>query len=386
MMVDSVFIKLVRKGAGVGPDYSLKISGRGTVIYEGFENVQVKGERKERIEREEIVKLLSEFKKADFFSLNDVYPVENSEGRSSCIIGISVTDKNGGNKIKNITHFHGDKNVPRKLLNLEEKIDKIVDSKKWVGDPSKVLQARNEPTSKQIESIVTKHEKTADFRKPSKPKSSFLSKKIVAVIALFVAFILVLFLVFQSGIINKILTDGEEVQSNKPPQIQIKSSRVAGYAPLVVFFDCSKDNLNGDLSYIWDFGDNNLSFKEKPAHVFTESGMYNVNLTVSNNNGATINDFLSINVKNSSFQSPKVEINYTSGSGYGLAPLSLSLMGNISGGMPPYDYYWDLGTGDISINKEITYVYKTKDKYIINLYVTDSNGFSGSDIATVTAV
>jgi len=59
MVFESIVIKLNRKGAGVGPDYSIKINGRGTLIYEGFENVKVKGERKEKIEKEKIVTLLS---------------------------------------------------------------------------------------------------------------------------------------------------------------------------------------------------------------------------------------------------------------------------------------------------------------------------------------
>ena len=378
MIADSVFIKLVRKGAGVGPDYSLKISGRGTVIYEGFENVEIKGERKEKIEKQKIVTLLSEFKKADFFSLNDVYPIESSDGRSSCIIGISVTDKNGGTKTKNITHFHGDKNVPRKLLNLEDKIDRIARSKKWVGDPSKVLQAKNEPSSKKVESIVTKHEKTADVRKPVEP--SFISKKLVAVIALFVIILLVLFFVFQSGIFNDIFTESKSNGNTiaVTASVEIVSNHLIGYSPLIVHFNGTTNNFDADLLYIWNFDGNNISYEKNPVHVFKNPGLYNVSLTVTNNKGTTIRDTFQINVKNST-SVINAGITLIPLLQTGFVPLNASFTSNIVGGNAPYDYYWDLGNGEISMDRNVNFTYITKGIYTVNLYVTDSDGYSSSD-------
>ena len=37
MLIDSLIIKLIREGAGIGPDYRLTIYGDGKVIYEGVE-------------------------------------------------------------------------------------------------------------------------------------------------------------------------------------------------------------------------------------------------------------------------------------------------------------------------------------------------------------
>ncbi len=39
-------------------------------------------------------------------------------------------------------------------------------------------------------------------------------------------------------------------------------------------------------TFDWDFGDGNTSTEENPVHIYNESGTYNVQLTVSNNNGS----------------------------------------------------------------------------------------------------
>ena len=381
MMVDSIFIKLIRKGAGVGPDYSLKISGKGILIYEGFENVDIKGERKEKIDQDKIIKLLSEFKKVDFFSLNDVYPVEDSDGRASCVIGVSITDRNGGTKTKNITHFHGDKNVPRRLLNLEEKIDRIADSKRWVGGPAQVLQTKNQPSSKKIESIVSKHEKSAEVRKVS---SSL--KKVIIGIALVLVLILVIFVVIQSGFIDNMFTNNSNKQIPQPAsELNIKTSHLAGYAPLVVLFNISVESFKGDLSYAWDFDDSARSYDRAPAHVFINPGIYNVTCLVSDSNGLNTSDNVQIRVNSKgASQILVIYMSIDPSTKSGVTPFNLSFSCIINNGIPPYDYYWDFGDGSSSIKSNVTHVFNSKGIFPVTLYVTDSIGDSSSDMTFIT--
>ena len=40
-------------------------------------------------------------------------------------------------------------------------------------------------------------------------------------------------------------------------------------------------------NYTWDFGDGNTSYEENPVHSYNSSGLFNVTLTVTDNNGAT---------------------------------------------------------------------------------------------------
>jgi hypothetical protein len=63
MFIDSVIIKLIKKGGGYKPDYSLTIYGHGALEYNGNNNVKIKGKIEEKLDKESVTYLLSEFKK-----------------------------------------------------------------------------------------------------------------------------------------------------------------------------------------------------------------------------------------------------------------------------------------------------------------------------------
>src|SRR5918994_1065450 len=54
-------------------DYLVTISADGTVNYEGYANVKVKGKAKTQIPREKVQLLVAAFVKAKYFSLRDSY-------------------------------------------------------------------------------------------------------------------------------------------------------------------------------------------------------------------------------------------------------------------------------------------------------------------------
>ncbi len=56
-----------------------------------------------------------------------------------------------------------------------------------------------------------------------------------------------------------------------------------------VNFNCGSINYS---SYLWDFGDGNISNSKDPFHVYNDSGIYNVSLTVTDVNGCTNNYIL----------------------------------------------------------------------------------------------
>jgi len=55
----------------------------------------------------------------------------------------------------------------------------------------------------------------------------------------------------------------------------------------VTFTDTSSDSDGNITSWSWDFGDNTYSTSRNPTHVYSSSGAYIVNLTVTDNNNAT---------------------------------------------------------------------------------------------------
>jgi len=226
MLIDSVVIKLKRVGMGVSPEYNITIYGHGKLVYEGKGNVKIIDEVTESIDKDKIAFLLSKFKEIDFFSLNDVYPIDNAEDRPYTIISLFINDENNKIISKIITHYHGDRNVPRKLIELEDKIDKISKSEKWVGSiikknasdseinkkiPDKSINQADIKGEKQILKILEEHEKKSKkskkLKKSSKKKQ--IPKRLIAGIILFIIIVFLLFFTIQSGFIDSFFQNND---------------------------------------------------------------------------------------------------------------------------------------------------------------------------------
>jgi hypothetical protein len=125
---EEIIIKLERTACfGTCPVYSVTIDEEGTVIYEGVDHVQTKGTKVTTISADAVNQLISEFEKADYYSLNDSYTNFNVSDMPSANTLISI-----GDRTKAIKHYHGDRSAPEKLTELENKIDEIVNSAQWI--------------------------------------------------------------------------------------------------------------------------------------------------------------------------------------------------------------------------------------------------------------
>ena len=125
---DEVVITLERTVCfGACPEYRLTVYGNGTVVYEGKRFVRLEGKRTTAISEEKIRQLLSEFNKIDYLSLNDSY-----EELMATDMPSAYTSLTADGKIKTIRHYHGDFSAPKELIELEDKIDEIVNSNQWI--------------------------------------------------------------------------------------------------------------------------------------------------------------------------------------------------------------------------------------------------------------
>ena len=125
---DELVIKLERTACfGTCPVYSLKINGNGTVVYEGKDFVRIKGVEETTVGPEIIDQLLQAFEETGYFSLNDSYTGFGKSDMPSAYTSISI-----GNHTKSIKHYLGDLSAPKKLTDLEHKIDTIVNSAQWI--------------------------------------------------------------------------------------------------------------------------------------------------------------------------------------------------------------------------------------------------------------
>jgi hypothetical protein len=111
---------------GICPIYNLTIYGNGTVMYEGTTNVNITGVQRSNITENKVRQLISEFKKIDYFSLNET----EIAGRVVYDAPLFTTSLTLNGKTKTIKHYETAE--PKKLTELENKIDEIVNSSQWI--------------------------------------------------------------------------------------------------------------------------------------------------------------------------------------------------------------------------------------------------------------
>lgn len=103
-----------------GADYSASIDGNGIVIYQGYSGIETFS-----ISVEQVKDLVKDFKRINFFALEDSYTFRKvPRGMEMKSHGIKTTTTLIiGNKIKSVFNFHG---APKELDELQKKIHGIV--------------------------------------------------------------------------------------------------------------------------------------------------------------------------------------------------------------------------------------------------------------------
>lgn len=100
---------------------------------------------------------------------------------------------------------------------------------------------------------------------------------------------------------------------NSDPVAQINGPYVAALGNAVYFSSEGSNDVDGDLTYMWDFGDGATSTDASPAHTYQSAGVYEITLTVTDSLGAsaTTNTTATVVVP----ESPVVNRNSSGGGG-----------------------------------------------------------------------
>ena len=126
-------ITLERKECyGTCPIYSVTIFSDGRVEYQGKPFVKEKGRHVDRVSVQELQKLTAEVDSAQFFSLDDEYSgitIGDIYTTATDLPTTIVTVVRGG-KTKKVEDYMG---APKRLYELEQLIDRITRSCRWVG-------------------------------------------------------------------------------------------------------------------------------------------------------------------------------------------------------------------------------------------------------------
>ena len=170
------------------------------------------------------------------------------------------------------------------------------------------------------------------------------------------------------------------------PIAKINAAPNIGVAPQIVTFDGrdTEDLLakyfGEELSYSWNFGDNDKISNENPnistnpvaTHKYSKPGKYTVSLNVVNAYGKSSKITKEIEVREKNF-APEVtyETNITSGD----VPVTVSFTSMILDiENDSISYFWDFGDGNSSTDQAPQHTYTIAGKYKPALTVTDSLG------------
>ncbi len=174
---------------------------------------------------------------------------------------------------------------------------------------------------------------------------------------------------------------------NQPPIVQCDATPKTGPAPLTVEFSGrgTTDPDGSIAKFDWNFGDNKAnSTKKNPTRTYDNPGTYNVNLTVTDNDGATENCSLTIVVTEAN-QAPVASCNANVTSGAAPLEVNFSSAGSIDPDGTIEIYNWDLSNGIVVVNNPSpSFTFTDPGTYPVKLTVIDNEGERDDCIITIT--
>lgn len=146
----------------------------------------------------------------------------------------------------------------------------------------------------------------------------------------------------------------------------------------ISFTDQSDPVSDEIVSWSWDFGDETTSTVENPTHTYSESGDYQVELTVENDEGETdtIIQTVSVNsIPNAGFSfesdtmEPGDQINFTDN--------SIDEYSSVD------TWSWNFDDGTTSTEQNPSHVFEDEGEYNVSLTVEDEHGVEASAFKTI---
>nr|WP_194532905.1 PKD domain-containing protein [Zobellia nedashkovskayae] len=171
---------------------------------------------------------------------------------------------------------------------------------------------------------------------------------------------------------------------NTAPVAKISSNKISGTVPLEVAFTGSgSTDDTGITGYSWDFKDGNGSDQSDASHTFETAGIYEVELTVTDAEGLTNTETVSITVESKENTAPvaKASADKTSGT----LPLAVAFTGSGSTddtGITGYS--WDFKDGNGSDQSDASHTFETAGTYAVELTVTDAEGLTNTETVSIT--
>ncbi|MDO6809974.1 PKD domain-containing protein [Zobellia galactanivorans] len=171
---------------------------------------------------------------------------------------------------------------------------------------------------------------------------------------------------------------------NEAPTAKISANTKSGEAPLEVRFAGSgSSDDQGIKTYVWNFKDGKTASTANPVHTFAKAGTFVVELAVSDEEGLTDKETVTITVEEPKNDPPVSKPSASSQSGE--APVEIHFTGsNSTDDNEITGYKWDFGDGSISTEANPKHTFDTPGTYSVKLEVVDKGGLKDVEHISIT--
>jgi len=170
---------------------------------------------------------------------------------------------------------------------------------------------------------------------------------------------------------------------NRPPVANFTKSATTVLTKVIITFNASDSyDLDGVISYFWNFGDGASATGVVVRHAYADDGNYTVTLTVTDDDGATDTATSTVTILNR----PPVAL-FTESA-------EIVLVGEdilFNAWAVSYDpdglivrYFWDFGDGTNALAVTVLHAYENSGNYTVTLFVTDDDGATDTAAANKT--
>ena len=177
------------------------------------------------------------------------------------------------------------------------------------------------------------------------------------------------------------ISDSVTVYTTPPPIANFNVKNNSGCSPLTVTFTDSSKFTNASSTYLWNFGDGQISNKDNIVHTYTSPGKYTVSYTVSNAANGCSNTKTVVNLIDV-YPDPEAKFYVEPNKNVSELDPTIFAFSNSSGGITSYQ--WNISDTNITFtDSSITHTFKNAGTYTVTLHVLNKYGCKDSISATI---
>ena len=170
--------------------------------------------------------------------------------------------------------------------------------------------------------------------------------------------------------------------NNVAPTIDSMTGDLAGFEGQLLSWSgtASDVGLADTLTYFWDFGDGTTATGTQADHAYANEGQYVVTLTVTDDDGGSTSQTLTVQVANIA---PVITAVVAPGGDEG-APIAMTVTATDAGVNDTISYTWDFGDNVFDTGASVTHTYTDDATYFVTVTAMDDAGDVG--VATIEVV